>query len=193
MIIAYNGAMRLATVAIVGVLAACSASTRELPADMFSMPPGSGPLVVAGLDAGAAADAGPPKGSALASARKKKDVVEDTTTTCTAHARQTAANEYVVPQAMWSALRNEVYRSNLFSPHLDANQVVDGYTLNGVGPCFAEMGLTDYDLLRSVNGIDFTGSDAYMRIWESIQQQGTAVLHLERAGIIVELHYKVQL
>jgi len=159
---------------------------------MFTMPQSSGPIAVAGLDSGTT-DAGQAKGSALASARKKKDVIEDNSNSCAAHAHQSASNEYTVPQAMWGALRNEVYRSNLFSPHLDANQVVDGYTLTNVGPCFSEIGLVDYDLLRSVNGIDFTGSDAYMRIWESIQQQSTAVLHLERAGIIVELRYKVQL
>ena len=186
--IAYNGDMRLVG-AIVTLTLACSASTRELPTDMFAMPANSAPIVLAGTDAGVSVDAGPR--SALASARKKKDVVEGASASCPAHARQTAPTDYTLPQTMWTALRNEVYRSN-FSPHLDVNNAPDGFTITSIGPCFEEIGLADNDLLRSINGIDFTAGDAYARIWERIQQNGgTAVVHLERGGIIIELQYKV--
>lgn len=180
--------MRFVGGVMVIAVVACSASTRELPADMFAMPANSAPILLAGVDASVVVDAGPR--SALASARKKKDAVEDLATICPAHARQTGPTDFTVPQTMWTALRNEVSRSDSFSPHLDANNAVDGYTITNVGPCFAEIGLVDYDLLRSINEIDVSDTS---HIWESIQQTNTALVRIERAGIPVELHYKVQL
>lgn len=174
------------------VVAACSASTRELPAEMFAMPASSGPIVMA-VDAGGLGDGG--RGTGVASARKKKDVLESAQTACPAHVRAISidggVNDFIVPANMWSALRNEMYKST-FAPHTDATGNVDGFTVANVGPCFAELGLDDNDLLRNVNGIELDDGGAYMRVWESIQQQGSAVVHLERGGLLVELRYKVQ-
>ena len=159
-----------------------------MPAELFAVPAGSGAVALLATPDAGAPDSG--KGSGVASARKKRDASSYSVASCAGHVRR-GATEAFVPQAVWNALRYELYKTT-FSQHLDGGGAVDGYTLTNIGPCFEELGFDDDDLVQQVNGIDLSTSDAYVRMYESIQQQGGAYVRLLRGGVPLELRYRVQ-
>ena len=112
--------------------------------------------------------------------------------TCSAHASSTTPNDFAATEAMLAALRTELMSgASAISPVFPDGGAMAGMEVSPAGPCAAELGLEDGDVLLRMNGVDFSSPDAWLQMLVTARQASYAAVRIERGGRLIELRYQL--
>ena len=175
-------------VALMGsLLAACGAGTRALPEEIAPLPRNL--QVALAVDGGVAprGEDGGPRALSVARAKNERDGTES----CALRVRHVSPTHMSVGHDVIDVVRRSAVSH--FRAVTDSSGTIRGIALYDVDPgsCLEALGFQEDDVIVDVNGVDFSSPDAYREMYESIDTDSRALVHVERGTDTLERVYDI--
>ena len=163
-------------------LGACGAGTRALPDEIAPLPRHAQFALAADGGVVPRAEDGGPRALSVARAKSERDSQD----TCSLRVRHVSPSHMTVGRDVFDVVRRSALSH--FRAVTDSAGAIRGVAVYDVDPgsCMDALGFQEDDVIVNVNGFDFATPDAYREMYESIDADSRAVVHVERGADTLE-------